>query len=1044
MPQEKAMSEPLVSCIMPTCNRRAFVPRAIDCFLRQDYPDRELIVVDDGRDPVGDLVPADGRIRYVRLERRLSVGAKRNLACQQARGELIAHWDDDDWHAPGRLSYQVRALQEAKAEICGLRQMLFYDPAKGRAWLYSYPEGARLWLAGGSMLYSRDFWKRSPFPNLQVGEDARFLWSHSPQRALVLPDYSFYVAMIHPGNTSPKRTQDSYWREYPVEKVRQLIAPPPAERGGAQAPAKAPQPTWPRPSAASRPASKMPRITVSIPFFGCHAYVRQAVESILSQTHRNLVVVVSNDGDPRPPWASLADIDDPRLVRFDLQRNRGRFFADAVVLAATPDPFFSIQDADDWSDPDRLAALLELLRSQDADAALSASYHHQEQGGREVATRNDCFPGRGQSLAANFAHRANHQALFRAASLRRIGGCYSAFPVACDTLIMNLLLMTGEVAYLDEPLSHRRLRPGALTSSPATGFGSALRQEAARHMAELYERAFGFYQEHSSGRMGPRVLARQIRELCRASLPPGQPEAIETEAGRLRPILQAAGQRRRTLQPAAKIVPEPIASYPAEAEHAASPRPMVSCIMPTYNRRRFVSQAIRYFLRQDYAEKELIIVDDGSDPVADLVPQGLPIQYVRLPGRRSVGAKRNLACEAARGEIVMMWDDDDWYGARRISAQAAPLIFGKADLCGISEALMLELPTRQFWACTPALQARLFYEGVVSGTLAFWRQTWQRHGRFPDISVGEDASFHRLMMRNHLHQQKLPNAGLFIYTRHQSNTWRFQPGFYVDRRGWVRVEPPAFLLAEDRPFYGLPTAGEGGHPQGERVSCILATRGRPHFLRQAVRYFVGQTYPEKELIVVDDSPQPFQDPCISDGRIRYVHTTTPLSLGAKLNLGISLASGQIIQKIDDDDYYAPDFLATTIRTLLESGRRNAIAAFGSFLVYIAGTRSLKCSGRGWFAGGTLCFHRDLWKSHPFRDVNHAEDTYFLEDTSAFRLKIDRPDLYVLVRHGGDHAWTRLGNRDVTDYFRSCQDYPRPLSACLASEQDLAFYLGLAA
>jgi glycosyltransferase involved in cell wall biosynthesis len=39
---------------------------------------------------------------------------------------------------------------------------------------------------------------------------------------------------------------------------------------------------------------------------------------------------------------------------------------------------------------------------------------------------------------------------------------------------------------------------------------------------------------------------------------------------------------------------------------------LVSCIMPTFNRRAFVPQAIRYFLRQDFEHKELIIVDDGD------------------------------------------------------------------------------------------------------------------------------------------------------------------------------------------------------------------------------------------------------------------------------------------------------------------------------------------------------------------------------------------------------------------------------------------------
>ena len=70
---------PLVSCIMPTCNRRRFVPRAIDYFLRQDYPNKELVIIGDGTDRVADLILADPRIRYFGLPQCASTGAKRNL-----------------------------------------------------------------------------------------------------------------------------------------------------------------------------------------------------------------------------------------------------------------------------------------------------------------------------------------------------------------------------------------------------------------------------------------------------------------------------------------------------------------------------------------------------------------------------------------------------------------------------------------------------------------------------------------------------------------------------------------------------------------------------------------------------------------------------------------------------------------------------------------------------------------------------------------------------------------------------------------------------
>lgn len=84
---------PLVSCIVPTANRRRFVPEAIRLFLAQDYPEKELVVVDDGEDSVADLIPKCRQIRYLRLERRLSVGARRNLACSVAHGGISPFLD---------------------------------------------------------------------------------------------------------------------------------------------------------------------------------------------------------------------------------------------------------------------------------------------------------------------------------------------------------------------------------------------------------------------------------------------------------------------------------------------------------------------------------------------------------------------------------------------------------------------------------------------------------------------------------------------------------------------------------------------------------------------------------------------------------------------------------------------------------------------------------------------------------------------------------------------------------------------------------------
>src|SRR5579859_455663 len=114
------MSEgPLVTCIMPTRDRRAFLPRAVELYLAQDYEPRELVVLDDGDDCVRDCFPDDPRVRYLRGERGLSVGAKRNALCEAARGEIVAHWDDDDWYPAWRLRRQVEAMAEPQVLVSG-------------------------------------------------------------------------------------------------------------------------------------------------------------------------------------------------------------------------------------------------------------------------------------------------------------------------------------------------------------------------------------------------------------------------------------------------------------------------------------------------------------------------------------------------------------------------------------------------------------------------------------------------------------------------------------------------------------------------------------------------------------------------------------------------------------------------------------------------------------------------------------------------------------------------------------------------------------
>jgi glycosyltransferase involved in cell wall biosynthesis len=213
----------LISCVLPTYSRRGFLPHAIHYFLRQDYPDKELVVVDDGPDAVADLVPPDPRIRYVRLPQKIRLGAKMNLCCAEARGPIIARWDDDDWYGSARLSRQMAALSRTNAEICGISDLLYLDLGRGGGHRYVYPPLERPWLAGASLFFRRELWERNRFADVDVGEDAVFVRAAPRDKVHALPEPRFAVHLIHQVNVSPKIPQGAWWSDHPVSEIAELM-----------------------------------------------------------------------------------------------------------------------------------------------------------------------------------------------------------------------------------------------------------------------------------------------------------------------------------------------------------------------------------------------------------------------------------------------------------------------------------------------------------------------------------------------------------------------------------------------------------------------------------------------------------------------------------------------------------------------------------------------------------------------------------------------------------------------------------------------------
>lgn len=111
--------------------------------------------------------------------------------------------------------------------------------------------------------------------------------------------------------------------------------------------------------------------------------------------------------------------------------------------------------------------------------------------------------------------------------------------------------------------------------------------------------------------------------------------------------------------------------------------PLVSCIVPTFNSRRFVGEALASILAQTYRPLEIIVADDGStDGTIELVrAHG---GYITLVSQATVGpaSTRNLGLDAARGDFIAFLDADDRWHPEKLERQIARFLAQPAlDLC---------------------------------------------------------------------------------------------------------------------------------------------------------------------------------------------------------------------------------------------------------------------------------------------------------------------------------------------------------------------------
>jgi glycosyltransferase involved in cell wall biosynthesis len=131
--QDTTQLQPFVSLCTPTFNRRPFIKYMIKCFEHQTYPKDKIewIIIDDGTDPIEDLVKHIPQVKYFYYKDKMALGKKRNLMHTKCSGDIIVYMDDDDYYPPERISHAVETLQKHPTILlAGSSEMHIYFSSK--------------------------------------------------------------------------------------------------------------------------------------------------------------------------------------------------------------------------------------------------------------------------------------------------------------------------------------------------------------------------------------------------------------------------------------------------------------------------------------------------------------------------------------------------------------------------------------------------------------------------------------------------------------------------------------------------------------------------------------------------------------------------------------------------------------------------------------------------------------------------------------------------------------------------------------------------
>jgi hypothetical protein len=231
---------------------------------------------------------------------------------------------------------------------------------------------------------------------------------------------------------------------------------------------------------------------------------------------------------------------------------------------------------------------------------------------------------------------------------------------------------------------------------------------------------------------------------------------------------------------------------------------LVSVITPTRNRASFLRKAAQFIAHQDYRQFEWLVLDDSETKEdASNLPQLPFLSYEYLPSKHSIGEKRNMLVDRARGEYIVQFDDDDYYAPNYISSMLSSMDSNKFDLMNLRGWFLqdrrsdffgywdLEIKKGPHFECNSDAVSIKMLDETNNGEFAdnhlgfgfsyvFTKDLWKKI-KFPDRDWNEDGEFAVRSSEKFRVGGVYDDTGICLHVIHRGSTSRCFPQYQVPR-----------------------------------------------------------------------------------------------------------------------------------------------------------------------------------------------------------------------------------------------------------------------